>query len=84
MRRTKGHRTKRPLHRTKRTFEGQKGQNELIQDKRAEGAPFWSCVFPWARVESRVEHTRVAKPKTSHAKPKTSHEIKFIYKLSTN
>ena len=34
------HRTKRPQHRPKRTFEGQKGQNEAIQDKRAEGAPF--------------------------------------------
>ena len=34
------HRTKRPQHRPKRTFEGQKGQNEAIQDKRAGGAPF--------------------------------------------
>ena len=34
------HRTKRPQHRPKRTFEGQKGQNEAIQDKRTEGAPF--------------------------------------------
>ena len=33
-------RTKRPQHRPKRTFEGQKGQNEANQDKRAEGAPF--------------------------------------------
>ena len=42
MRRSKRtqHRTKRPQHRPKRTFEGQKGQNEAIQDKRAEGAPF--------------------------------------------
>ena len=31
---------KRPQHRPKRTFEGQKGQNEANQDKRAEGAPF--------------------------------------------
>ena len=61
MRRSKRtqHGTKRPQHRPKRTFEGQKGQNEAIQDKRAEGAPFWSCVFPWARVESGVEHARV-------------------------
>ena len=29
--------TKRAQHRTKRTFEGQKGQNEAIQNKRAEG-----------------------------------------------
>ena len=42
MRRSKRtqHRTKRPQHRPKRTFEGQKGQNEAIQDKTAEGAPF--------------------------------------------
>ena len=55
MRRTRRtqHRTKGPQHRTKRTFKGQKGQNEAIQDKRAEGASFWLCVFPWARVESR-------------------------------
>ena len=33
-------RTIRTQQRTKRTFEGQKGQNEAIQDKRAEGAPF--------------------------------------------
>ena len=33
-------RSKRTQHRTKRTFEGQKGQNEAIQDKRAKGAPF--------------------------------------------
>ena len=45
------------------TFEG---QNEAIQDKKAEGAPFWLCVFPWARVESRVEHARVAKENASH------------------
>ena len=34
-------------------------QNEAIRDKRAERAPLWLCVFPWARVESRVEHARV-------------------------
>ena len=63
MRRSKRtqHRTKRPQHRPKRTFEGQKGQNEVVQDKRAGGAPFWLCAFPWARVESRVDHARVAK-----------------------
>ena len=41
-----------------------KGQNEAIQDKRAEGAPFWLCFFPWARVESRVEHAGVVKQKS--------------------
>ena len=47
MQRTKRtqHRTQRPQHRTKRPFKGQKGQNEAIQDKRAEGAPFWLCFF---------------------------------------
>ena len=53
-------RSKRTQHSTKRTFEGEKGQKRAIQDKRAEGAPFWLCVFPWARVETRVEHARVA------------------------
>ena len=33
-------RSKRTQHSTKRTFEGQKEQNEANQDKRAEGAPF--------------------------------------------
>ena len=47
-------RSKRTQHRTKRTFAGQKGQNEAIQNKRAERAPFWLCVFLGARVESRV------------------------------
>ena len=61
MQRTKRtqHRTQRPQHRTKRPFKGQKGQNEAIQDKRAEGVPFWLCVFPRARVESRMGHARV-------------------------
>ena len=53
-------RSKRTQHRTKRTFEGQKGQNEAIQDKRAERAPFGLCFFfSWARVEPRVEQARV-------------------------
>ena len=38
-------RAKRTQHRTKRTFEGQKGQNEAIQDKRAEGAPILALSF---------------------------------------
>ena len=38
-------RTKRTQHRTKRTFERQKGQNEGIQDKRAERAPFLALCF---------------------------------------
>ena len=38
-------RTKRTQHRTKRTFEGQKGQNEAIQDKRAERAPILALSF---------------------------------------
>ena len=47
MRRSKKtqHRPKRPQHRPKRTFEGQKGQNEAIQDKRAGGAPFLALCF---------------------------------------
>ena len=35
-----------PQHGTKRTFEGQKGQNEAIRDKRAEGAPLSPVLFP--------------------------------------
>ena len=51
MRRSKRtqHRTKRPQHRPKRTLEGQKGQNEAIQDKRAGKDSiehsFIECVF---------------------------------------
>ena len=37
--------TTRPQDRTKRTFEGQKGQNEAIQDKRAERAPILALSF---------------------------------------
>ena len=51
------HRTKRPKHRPKRTFEGQKGQNETIQDKRAEG-PIYSAVFFPERAWSLAWNTR--------------------------
>ena len=44
--RTQHRTTERPQHRTKRTFEGQKGQNEAIQDKRAERAPLALRFFP--------------------------------------
>ena len=40
-------------------FAGQKGQNEAIQDNRAERATFLTLCFPWAGVKSRVEHARV-------------------------
>ena len=39
------HRAKRPQHGPKRTFEGQKGQNEATQDKRAERAPILALSF---------------------------------------
>ena len=57
----------------KKDILGTKGTKQGHSGHKGRIAPFWLCVFLWARVEFRVEHARVAKQNTSHAwymKPK--------------
>ena len=50
----KGHNTGQKGHNTghKAHFRDKRGQNKVIQDKRAEGVPFWLCFFLCLRMST--------------------------------